>query len=464
MKDDYAAALMLAASEAIRKRDAFQVESPVYRTTADELRAAFGGPVPEQGTPARAAIADLVAAAEPGLSGETGPRFFAWVIGASNPAGVAADWLTSMWGQNAGNYFCSPAAAVCEEVVGGWLLDLLELPRGCSVGFVTGATMANFSGIATGRHEVLRRAGWDVEEDGLFGAPEVNVIIGEEAHATVFAALQFAGLGRRRVTTIPPGHNMAMDTVAFLKAIERSRGPTIAVLQAGHINSGAFDDFRQLIPAARGRGAWVHVDGAFGLWARACPALRQLTAGIEQADSWAVDGHKWLQTPYDCGYAITRHPEAHARTMTIAASYLPVEDAPDPSHYVPELSRRARGFATWAVIRHLGRQGIVRLVEGHCELARHMAGLLAREPGIEVLNEVVLNQFVVRFGGDDRLTRQVIEEVLHEGTCFVRGALWDERWVMRVSLISGPTTREDVEASAEAILRAWRKVQAAAGD
>jgi glutamate/tyrosine decarboxylase-like PLP-dependent enzyme len=455
VQDDYVKALKLAAQEAIRKRDAFQVESPVYRTTADELRAAFGGPVPERGTPAREVIADLVGAAEPGLSGETGPRFFAWVIGASNPVGVAADWLTSMWGQNAGNYFCSPAAAVCEEVVGGWLLDLLDLPRGCSVGLVSGATMANFSGIATGRHEILRRAGWDVEEDGLFGAPEVSVIIGEEAHATVFAALQFTGLGRRRVVGIPPGSNKAMDTAACLKAIEACAGPTIVVLQAGHINSGSFDAFAEIIPAARARGAWVHVDGAFGLWARACPQLSRWTEGIEQADSWAVDGHKWLQTPYDCGYVITR--------MTIAASYLPVEGAPDPSHYVPELSRRARGFATWAVIRHLGREGIVRLVEGHCELARHMAEQLAREPGVEVLNEVVLNQFVVRFGDDDGLTRRVIEEVLREGTCFVRGALWDHRWVMRVSLISGPTTRTDVKASVEAILRAWKKVRAASG-
>ncbi len=392
------------------------------------------------------------------MIGLTGPKFFAWVMGASNPAGVAADWLTSMWGQNAGNYFCSPAAAISEEVVGNWLLDLFDLPRECSVGFVTGATMANFSGIATGRHEVLRRIGWDVEEQGLFGAPEINVIIGEEAHATAFAALQFAGLGRKRVIEIPPDANRTMNVLAFLEAIDKCDGPTIVVLQAGHINSGDFDNFKEIIPAAKEKGAWVHVDGAFGLWARACPKLKHMTEGLELADSWAVDGHKWLQTPYDGGYTITRHPEAHAKTMTIAASYLPVEDAPDPSHFVPELSRRARGFAAWAVIKHLGREGIIRLVEGHCELAKCMAELLGREPGIEILNDVVLNQFVVRFGDDDDLTRGVIEEVLKDGTCFVRGALWDERWIMRVSMISGVTTRADVEVSAKAIIAAWRRV------
>jgi len=458
LKQDYLNALDLAAREAIRQRDDMQTKSPVFRATGDDLRAAFGGPVPEQGAPAEAVIKDLVKAAEPGLIGLTGPKFFGWVMGASNPAGVAADWLTSMWGQNAGNYFCSPAAAISEEVVGQWLLDLFDLPEGCSVGFVTGATMANFSGIATGRHEVLRRVGWDVEEQGLFGAPEIKVIIGEEAHATAFAALQFTGLGRKRLTEIPPGPNMVMDTAAALQEIDKISGPAIVVLQAGHINSGDFDNFKKIIPAARAKGAWVHVDGAFGLWARACPNLKHMTRGLDLADSWAVDGHKWLQTPYDGGYSITRHPEAHAKTMTIAASYLPVDDAPDPSHFVPELSRRARGFAAWAVIKHFGREGIIKLVEGHCRLAKEMAEILSREPGIEILNKVVLNQFVVRFGDSDDLTKQVIEEVLKEGECFVRGALWDERWIMRVSMISGATTGDAARESAEAIIRAWRRV------
>jgi len=338
------------------------------------------------------------------------------------------------------------------------LLNLFDLPPGSSVGFVTGATMANFSGILTGRHEVLRRIGWDVEEKGLFGAPEIKVIIGEEGHATTFAALQFAGLGRGRALEIPPDANRTMNVAACLKALEKCDGPTIVVLQAGHINSGDFDKFAEIIPAAKEKGAWVHVDGAFGLWARACPSLKHMTEGLELADSWAVDGHKWLQTPYDGGYSITRHPEAHAKAMTIAASYLPVADAPDPSHFVPELSRRARGFAAWAVIKHFGREGIIKLVEGHCRLAKQMAEILSQEPGIEVLNKVVLNQFVVRFGDDDDLTRKVIEEVLREGVCFVRGALWDERWIMRVSIISGATTEADIKTSATAIIRAWRTV------
>lgn len=459
MKQDYLKALEVAAKQAIHYRDEVQEKSPVYRVTADDMRAAFGGPVPEGGEAAENVITELVKNAEPGLLGQTGPRFFAWVMGASNPAGVAADWLTSMWGQNPGNYYCSPAGAVVEEVTGQWLLDLFDLPGGCSVGFVTGATMATFSGILAGRHEVLARTGWDAEEQGLFGAPEIKVIIGEEAHATAFAGLQFAGLGRKRLTEVPPGPNMAMDAEKALAAIEKIDGPAIVVLQAGHINSGAFDDFKKIIPAAHAKGAWVHVDCAFGLWARACPTLKHMTEGLDLADSWAVDGHKWLQTPYDGGYAISRHPEAHARAMTIAASYLPVDTAPDPSHFVPELSRRGRGFAAWAVIKHLGRDGIVKMVEGHCALARHMSGILAREPGIEILNDVVLNQFVVRFGDSDDLTKKVIEEVLDEGVCFVRGALWDERWIMRISIISEPTTKADVEVSAEAIIRAWRKIK-----
>lgn len=460
MNEEQKKALALAFNEAIKYRQEVGKQSPVPRARADDLRKAFGGGVPEKGRAGEVVIRELAEKAAPGLLGLNSPKFFAWVMGPSHPIGVAADWLTSMWGQNAGNYFCSPSAAIVEEVAGKWLLQLLDLPTISSVGFVTGATMANFTGILAGRHAVLQKVGWNVEEKGLFGAPDVNVIIGEEAHATVFSALQFAGLGRERVIKIPADGNARMEVKGCLKALENCQGPTLLILQAGQINSGDFDPFSEIIPKAHEKGAWVHIDGAFGLWARISPALKGMTTGVEDADSFSVDGHKWLQTPYDCGYAICRHPEVHAKAMTIAASYLPVEDFPDPSHFVPELSRRARGFATWAMIKHLGREGIRDLIEKHVRLAKHFAKLLALVEGVEVLNTVVLNQFVVRFGDEDQLTKRVIEEVLKDGTCFVRGALWQGKWIMRISVITGPTEEQDIRESAEAILKAWAKVKA----
>jgi glutamate/tyrosine decarboxylase-like PLP-dependent enzyme len=428
----------------------------------EDLQAAFDQPTPEQGAAIGAVIAELTALAEPGLANMIGPRFFGWVIGATGQAGMAADWLTSAWAQNAGNAEATPAASACEEAAGRWLLDLLDLPRTSSVGFVTGATMANFTCLAAARGEVLRRVGWDVEADGLFGAPPIHVVLGEEAHSTVFSGLRDLGLGAKRIVSVPVDDQGCMRAGAFAAAVTRLDGPIIAIAQAGHINSGGFDRFEEIAAAARAKGAWLHVDGAFGLWARACPELAHLGRGLELADSWGVDGHKWLQTPHDSAYAIVRDAEAHRRAMLIAASYLPEGAHRHPADYAPELSRRARGFATWAMIKALGRAGIAAMVGRHCALARRMAERLAAAPDIEILNEVVLNQVAVRLGADldgeaaDGLTQRTIARVQREGVCFVGGAHWRGRQIVRVSVICENTTENDVDLAAEAILTAWR--------
>jgi glutamate/tyrosine decarboxylase-like PLP-dependent enzyme len=432
--------------------------------------AAFTQDVPAQPTPMVDVLDDLVMKAEPGLHLMTGPRFFGWVIGGSHPMGVAADFLTSAWGQNAGNHVATPSAAAVETVAGGWLLDILGLPPESSLGFVTGATVANFTCLAAARGEVLRRVNWDVDAQGLFGAPAIAVLIGDDAHTTVFSALQFLGLGHDRVVRVATDEQGRILPAAFSEAIANVGGPSIVILQAGQINTGACDDFATLVPLARAAGAWVHVDGAFGLWAQASPKRRQLTRGIELADSWATDGHKWLQTPYDCGYAIVKDELAHRRAMTIAASYLPLasEGERDPSHYVPELSRRARGFATWAMVRHLGRTGIEALVERCCTAAADMASALSREPGIVVANEVVLNQIIVRFGADlpaeqgDDLTRRTIDALQRDGQLFAGGATWRGRQVMRLSVTNHQTDLDEATKSARAIVAAYRATRRSA--
>ncbi|HTE36009.1 MAG TPA: aspartate aminotransferase family protein [Reyranella sp.] len=427
---------------------------------AEAVRA-WHAPTPEQGTADTAVLDDLVRLAGPGLHATTGPRFHGWVIGGSHPVGVAADWLTAAWGQNAGNHIASPAAAAAEAVAEKWLLDILRLPAGASVGFVTGATVANFVCLAAARGEVLRKVGWDVERQGLFGAPIVNLLIGEEAHATVFSALQFLGFGYDRPLKVAVDPQGAMAPAALERALAACDGPTIVIAQAGQINTGAFDPLAALVPLAQAKGAWVHVDGAFGLWARACPSKAALAEGVELADSWATDGHKWLQTPYDCGYAIVRDAEAHRRAMVIAASYLPsVGDGErDPTHFVPELSRRARGFATWAMLRHLGRAGIARLVEQNCRQARLIAGRVRAEPGIAVLNDVMLNQAILRFGDDDTRTLAAIARLQADGVAYAGGARWRDQWVMRISVSGWSTTDEDALRTADAIVAAWRSNQ-----
>lgn len=430
--------------------------------SAEASLARFEMPMPESGVPLDQLISELIALSEPGLASITGPRFFGWVMGATEPAGMAADWLTSAWGQNTGNSLATPAAAAVEDVTGRWLLDLLDLPRGSSVGFATGATVANFTCLAAARGEVLRRVGWDADAQGLFGAPPIQVVLGEEAHSTVFSALKYLGLGTERVIRVASDAQGRMRAGAFAEAMKLLSGPIIVIAQAGHINSGAFDPFDEIAPIVRAKNAWLHVDGAFGLWARATGDLKHLTHGIELADSWGTDGHKWLQTPHDCGYAIVRDREAHRRAMLIAASYLPEGDVRHPADYVPELSRRARGFATWAMIRSLGRAGVADMVSRHCALARRFAQKLAAETDIEIMNEVVLNQVAVRLGSDledaraDALTQRTIARIQREGECFVGGALWRGKQIVRISVIGAPTSEADVDRSAEAIISAWR--------
>lgn len=423
--------------------------------------AAWNAPTPETGTPSDAVLEELVARASPGLHAMTGPRFFGWVIGGSHPAGVAADWMVSAWGQNVGNHAASPAGAAAEVVAGRWMLDMLGLPPGCSIGYVTGATMANLVGLAAARSELLRREGWDVEAQGLFGAPEIRVAIGADAHISVVSALQFLGLGHSRVLRVATDAEGRMLPAALSETLSAGSGPAMIILQAGQINSGNFDPFPALIPIARAHNAWVHVDGAFGLWAKAAPGRATLAAGVEDADSWATDGHKWLQTPYDSGFAIVRDPEAHRRAMAFGASYLPPvnEGERDPTHYVPELSRRARGLTTWAMLRHLGREGVADMVERACLCARLIADEAAREPGITIANEVVLNQAVLRFGDSDDLTMRTIARLQADGVAFAGASQWRGQWLMRVSVSGYATNEAEALIAAEAIRAAWRAVR-----
>jgi len=469
MRDEGGDKALAAAAEAAiayRQGVAGAPRTPVADYAA--MLAAFAGPTPETGADGAAIIDELVRLATPGIRASTGPRFFGWVIGGSHPTGVAADWLTAAWGQNAGNLVAAPAAAAVEAVAARWLLDLLRLPPTASVGFVTGATVANFVCLAAARSEVLRRVGWDVEADGLIGAPPVEVLIGADAHTTVFSGLKYLGLGARRVRTIVTDDSGRMLASDFERALKAASGPVIAIAQAGQINTGASDPFAAIAPTARDRGAWLHVDGAFGLWAQAAPGRAGLTAGVELADSWATDGHKWLQTPYDCGYAIVRDAEAHRRSMAISASYLPPPEGAerDPSAYVPELSRRARGFATWAMIRQLGRAGIAQMVERCCLIAAQMAQTIAAEPGAALICPVELNQFMIRFGADlddaagDAATLAVIRHLQADAVAFLGPAQWRGRWVMRCSVSSIATTPRDADETAASVIRAWRAAQA----
>jgi len=435
----------------------------------EELRTALGGPLPERGEEPREVVERLARSADPGLVGMAGPRYFGFVIGGHVPAALAADWLTSTWDQNATLYVTSPANSVAEEVAAGWLLEILDLPRTASVGFTTGCAMASFTALAAARHAVLRRAGWDVEADGLFGAPEIDVVVGEEVHVTILAALQYLGFGRERVKRAATDAQGRMDAASLRQVLAGCRGPLIVCAQAGNVNTGAFDPLEEIVEAVRERGGWLHVDGAFGLWAAASPALSHLVRGAAGADSWATDGHKWLNVPYDSGIVIVGDPESHRAAMTIAAAYLVQTEGRerDPFDYVPEFSRRARGFTVWAALRSLGRQGMAELVERCCNLARRFAARLGAEPGIEILNEIVLNQVLVRFhppaGGDaDALTREVIARVQADGTCWLGGTTWHGVAAMRISVSNWSTTEGDVDVSAEAILRAYRQAIAAA--
>jgi glutamate/tyrosine decarboxylase-like PLP-dependent enzyme len=456
-------ALLRAAREAIAYRKLVENGSAAEIATFAQELDLFDAPLPEEPTNPEQVIEELVSKASPGLRSMTSPTFFGWVIGGSHLAGVAADWLTSAWGQNAGNFAAAPAAAAAEQVAANWLLELLDLPRAASIGFVTGATMANFVALAAARGEQLRQADWDVEKDGLFGAPHIEVLIGRDAHATVYSALRYLGFGSGRVTVIESDDAGRMRPDSLEAALAVKKWPAIVIAQAGQINTGACDPFAEICSIAHARGAWVHVDGAFGLWAQASKQLRHLTRGVEEADSWATDGHKWLQTPYDSGFAIVRDPRAHRRSMGIEASYLPgaSEGEREPSAYVPELSRRARGFAAWTMIRTLGRSGIAAMIERHCRVAAAVADVLARTEGIEVVVPVELNQLIVRFGDTDEATLATVAEVQRRGRIFVGPAQWRGQWVMRLSVTNFETGPDQVPLVQEEITSAWETVQTA---
>jgi glutamate/tyrosine decarboxylase-like PLP-dependent enzyme len=442
-------------------RDAVGGRAVAPPVDPDDLRAALGGPLADEGTDPGSVIEQLAAAVEPALVGTAGPRYFGYVIGGSLDAATAADMLATGWDQVAFNATTSPAAALVEEVAGDWLKQALGLPADASFGLVTGGQGANTVGLAAARHRVLARAGWDVEERGLTGAPRIRVVAGEERHGTVDRSLRLLGIGAGAVVPVATDPNGAVDVGALGRALEEDADtPTIVCAQAGNVNTGAFDDLTAACEAAHARGAWVHVDGAFGLWAAASPSTRHLVTGIERADSWGVDGHKWLNVPYDTGYVFCADAEAHAAAMSYTAAYLAGHGEGGirtPGDYVPESSRRARGFATWAALRELGRQGLADLVDRCCSLARRFGVVLGQMDGVEIGNDVVLNQVLVSFGSDER-TDRLVDAVQRDGTCWMGGTTWRGRRYMRISVSNWSTTEDDVNRSVGAIERLARTV------
>ena len=438
----------------------------------ERLRAEMGGTLPEGPQDPIPVTEALARAAESGLVGTAGPRYFGFVVGGSLPAALAADWLTSAWDQNTGLYALSPASAVAEEVAAGWLLEVFGLPKGSSVGFTTGATMASFTALAAARHAVLERVGWIVEDDGYVGAPPIAVVVSDESHVTIFASLQMLGLGRKRVHRVAVDGQGRMRADALRETLAGLDGPIIVCAQAGNVNTGGFDPLAEIVEAVRTKpNAWLHVDGAFGLWAAAVPALSELLTGVEAADSWTTDAHKWLNVPYDSGIVICRDPVPHHGAMTLGAAYY-VETAGgerDNYNWVPESSRRARGFPVYAALKSLGRSGLAEMIERGCRIARRMADALRGSEGVMILNDVVLNQVLVRFAppgdGDatatDAFTRRVITAVQADGTCWLGGTTWHGMAAMRISVSNWSTTEADADLSVEAILRCAREVGAA---
>ena len=425
-------------------------------TDLEELRERLAKPLGDAGEDPRTVISDLARDVDSGLVASGGPRYYGFVIGGALPVAIAADWLTSAWDQNGGGYVVAPALSVVEEVAAGWVRELLGLPAASGVGFVTGGQMANFTCIAAARHAVLRDAGWDIEADGLQGAPEVRVIAGDQAHVTIRVACRMLGLGSDRLRVVAADHQGRMQPDALRDALAEYGGPTIVCAQAGEVNTGAFDPLSPITEACRARGAWCHVDGAFGLWAAASASRRALLDGVERADSWATDAHKWLNIPYDCGIAVVADATAHRAAMTSTSAYIPshADDEPWGLDWTPELSRRARGVPVYATLRGLGRAGVADLVDRSCDHAARMAERLRQAEGVDVLNDVVLNQVLVRFADDDAVTHAVIEAVQHDGTCWLGGSTFRGRAVMRVSIVGWQTTSADVDRSAAAILAA----------
>jgi glutamate/tyrosine decarboxylase-like PLP-dependent enzyme len=429
----------------------------------DSLRRRLGGALPDGPSEATAVLDELVAGAGPGVVRSQSPRYFGFVIGGSLPAALTADWLASAWDQNAGGYVVGPSAAVMAEVAGRWLLELLGLPAGASFAFVTGSQMAHVTCLAAARQHVLAARGWDAAEQGLAGAPPVRVLAGELRHVTIDRAVRLLGLGTAAIRTVPVDDRGRMDAGALRAALAAEEGPAIVCAQAGEVNSGAFDPFDAICDAAADAGAWVHVDGAFGLWAAATPRLRHLVAGVERADSWATDAHKWLNVPYDSGLAFCARPEPHRAAMAYVASYLMHSGGGerDDADWTPEFSRRARATPVYAALRALGRSGVEELVDRCCDCAARFARRLGEAPGVEILEPVVLNQVLVRFG-DDAVTDAVLRAVQEEGTCWMSGTTWRGRRAMRISVSNWATTAGEVDRSVEAIRAVLARRPAAA--
>jgi glutamate/tyrosine decarboxylase-like PLP-dependent enzyme len=439
-------------------------DRPVFpRVSADELRESLGAPLQDAPLEPEHVVEQLAAAADPGLVAMPSGRYFGFVIGGGLPAALAADWLATAWDQNAGLYVGGPSASVVEQIVREWVCDLLGLPADASIGFVTGTQMGSVTALAAARYRVLERAGWDVGRDGLAGGPRVRVLVGAQRHVTIDRALRLLGLGAPE--TVAADGQGRMDAGALRAVLERADGPTIVCAQAGEVNTGAFDPFEEIADAAAAHGAWLHVDGAFGLWAAASPRLRQLVRGVERADSWITDAHKWLNVPYDSALVLTSDPEAHRAAMTISASYLIQDDGAravrDQVDWVPEFSRRARGFAVYAALRSLGRSGLAELVERACDCAQRFADGVASLPGAELLNDVVLNQVLFRFGSDDE-TDEVLRRVQDLGDVWMSGTTWDGRRAIRISVSNWQTTGAEIDLALQSFRAALEPAHAPA--
>jgi glutamate/tyrosine decarboxylase-like PLP-dependent enzyme len=459
---DRTAGLAAAAQHARAFLNAVDERPVASMVDASRVRKALGGPVPEHGEDPAVVIEGLVAGADAGLVASAGPRHFGFVVGGAVPAALAADWLVSAWDQNAAFHSLSPAAAAIEEVASAWVLDLLGLPAVASVGFVTGGQAANTTCLAAARHAVLAEAGWDVENDGLICAPPVRILCGEQAHATIYTALRLLGLGATTSVRIAADDQGRMNPDALREALAEADGPRIVCAQAGNVATGAFDAFEAIGDACSAHNAWLHIDGAFGLWAAVAPATRHLTRGVERADSWAVDAHKWLNVPYDAAMAIVADSDTHVAAMSLAGAYLVADPGQrDNTNYVPESSRRARAVPVYAAIRSLGRAGIAELIERNCAQARRIADRLAAIPGAKVLNDVVLNQVLVRLPGGDDANRAAVAAIQRDGTCWLGGTTWHGRYVLRVSISNWATADDDVDRSADAIALAAQTIASA---
>jgi glutamate/tyrosine decarboxylase-like PLP-dependent enzyme len=453
------------AGERARRYLAEVADRPVREEAGvKELRASLDRKLPDEGEDPATVVDELAEAAEPGLIALGNPRYFGFVIGGTLPAALGADWLVSAWDQIASLYVCGPSASVAEEVAGRWILELLGLPGTAGFGLTTGGTMANFSGIAAGRHAVLERRGWDVEAKGLNGAPPIRVLVGEHAHATIFVALRLLGLGDDNAIRVRADEAGRMDPDALAAELERGDGPAIVCAQAGEVNTGCFDPFPALSEICERHEAWLHVDGAVGLWAAASREFDALTDGLERADSWSTDAHKWLNVPYDCGFIAVADPDHLRDAMGISAPYLTAApDARDSYQYVPESSRRGRGFPLYAALRSLGRRGVADLVERTSRLARLMAAELDRDPALEVINEVVINQVLVAVVGDEsgELTSDAVERIQRDGTCWLAGTRWRGRPAIRISVCNWRTSEDDIHRSVAAIREAVLAASAA---